>query len=308
MLYLHPQSGKIIKAKEEFFLGMLAFILKRIDDIPKIKNINASFVKDFFDNNINYELDNILIGDPNKLWEVNKMMNPFIQASKDLGKGVQYVFNYDLFTKKSGSRYDAYNLSEQLGINTCTYCNRNYTNTIITKSKRKITRPEFDHFFDKASNPLLAISFYNLIPSCSICNSSIKGSASMDLTKHLHPYVDDTISDIRFTYKYSTDLLNDLKIKIEAPNSSKAKNTVSVFALEEIYNSHTSELLDLINIREYFSDKYLTILKSNLLKNVVVSQKDLYRIVFGTEYDSKDFINKPFSKFKSDILKELGVI
>jgi len=67
-------------------------------------------------------------------------------------------------------------------------------------------------------------------------------------------------------------------------------------------------LQPLIKTRQYFSDRYLSILSSNLLKNVIVSREDLYRIVFGTEYDTTNFENRPFSKFKSDILKELGII
>ena len=36
-------------------------------------------------------------------------------------------------------------------------------------------RPQFDHWFPKKKYPLLAISFYNLIPCCTYCNSSVKG-------------------------------------------------------------------------------------------------------------------------------------
>jgi hypothetical protein len=308
MLYLHPHSAKIIKAKRGFHVGMRDFVLRRIDTIRTIEKANISQIETFFDLVINDEIDNILIGEPRQLASVNSRINPLIQLNADIKKGIEHVFNYDLFIDKCKSRYDAYDLAESLDINTCTYCNRNYTNTVITRKKRKITRPEFDHFFDKGTNPLLAISFYNLIPSCSICNSSVKGSIPMSLANHLHPYLDNNIDNIKFSYKYSKDSNNGLRVKVVTTNPSKEKNTVEVFALEEMYNSHTSELLDLIKTKQYFSDRYLSILTSNLLKHVIVSKEDLYRIVFGTEYNAKDFINRPFSKFKSDILKELGII
>lgn len=204
--------------------------------------------------------------------------------------------------------YDAYKLAEDLDVRTCTYCNRNYTNTVISSNGKKITRPQFDHYFDKNQNPLLAVSFYNLIPSCSICNSSIKGTHKMTLTDYTHPYLDNALRDIRFTYKYTRKSKNGLQVKVVTPDPSKVKNTVDTFAIEEVYDSHTSELLDLLRTKQYFSDRYLSILKSNLLKDVIVSKEDLYRIVFGTEYDETNFISRPFSKFKSDILKELGII
>lgn len=307
MLYLNPNSVKIIKAKRAFHIGMLDFVFERIDKIRKIKKVDTSKIECFFDIIINENIDDILIGTPQRLIDINDKINPLINTSADIRKGVEYVFNYESFTKKQ-TKYDAYRLSEFLDINTCTYCNRNYTNTVIRNNGEKLTRPQFDHYFDKASNPLLAISFFNMIPSCSICNSSIKGTHKMNLHHYLHPYIDNKIDEIRFTYKYSQDTKSGLKVKVITPDPSKSKNTIETFAIEQVYNSHTSELLDLLKTRQYFSDKYLSILSSNLLKNVVVSKEDIYRIVFGTEYNSINFVNRPFSKFKSDILKELGII
>lgn len=309
MLHLNPNSIKIIKAKKAFHKGMLDFILDRIDNIRKIKNVtHISSIETIFSNLINEHIDDILIGEPSKLFEINEHINPFINFSPDLRIGVEYVFNYELFIKKAKNRYDAYKLAESLDINTCPYCNRNYTNTVIRSNGEKLTRPQFDHYFDKARNPLLAVSFYNLIPCCSICNSSIKGTAKFNLNDYTHPYIDNNIEEIHFTYKYTNQTKTGLKVKVLTPDPSKTKNTIEAFAIEQVYNSHTDELLDLIRTRQYFSDKYLSILSSNLLKGVILSREDIYRIVFGTEYNSINFINRPFSKFKNDILKELGII
>lgn len=308
MLFLNPNTPKVIKAKKTFHTGMLDFLCKKIDKISSIEGVNTLMIKGFFENHILEKLDDILIGKPETLIEINTQVSPFIEISPDIRKGIEYVFDYDLFTTKAKNRYDAYRLADSVDVRTCTYCNRNYTNTVIRSNGQKLTRPQFDHYFDKASYPLLAVSFYNLIPSCYICNASIKGTAKMNLNNYLHPYLDNEINDIRFTYKYSKDTKSGLRVKVVTPLNSKAKNTVEVFAIEEVYNSHTGELLDLIKTRQYFSDKYLSILSSNLLRHVIVSKEDLYRMVFGTEYDTINFINRPFSKFKNDILKELGVV
>ncbi|MCF0055346.1 hypothetical protein [Dyadobacter sp. CY356] len=308
MLYLNPNTPKIIKARRSFHDGMSDFVFKRIDKIKKIEKVDTAKIIRFFDLIINDHIDEILVEKPGRLIELNNQIDLLIDDSPDIRKGVQYVFSYDTFISKAKTRYDAYKLAELLDISTCTYCNRNYTNTVIRNNGYKITRPQFDHYFDKDTYPLLAVSFYNLIPSCSTCNSSIKGTKKMTLADFLHPYLDNGINDIKFTYKYSKDTTTGLQVQVVTPDPSKSRNTVEVFAIEDVYNCHTGELLELIKTRQYFSDRYLSILSANLLRDVIVSKEELYRIVFGTEYDVNNFINRPFSKFKSDILKELGVI
>ena len=308
MLHINPNTPKNIKARRAFHAGMLDFVFKRIDKVDELDGVNTAVIQRFFENHVFDLIDDLLIGKPDRLIQISNHLNPFIDFSSDIRKGIEYVFSYDIFIKKAKTRFDAYKLADSLDVRTCTYCNRNYTNTVIRKNGEKLTRPQFDHYFDKASHPVIAISFYNLIPSCSICNSSIKGTHKMTLSDYMHPYIDNNSNDIRFTYKYSLESKSGLRIKVKTPLASKASNTVEAFAIEEVYNSHTGELLDLIKTRQYFSDKYLSILSSNLLRDVIVSKEDLYRIVFGTEYDSINFMNRPFSKFKSDILKELGII
>ncbi len=308
MLYLNPNTPKFIKAKRAFHTNMLDFVFKRIDKIDKLENVNVGIIRRFFENHLLELIDDLIIGKPIRLMQISNHLNPFINFSSDIKKGIEYVFSYRIFITKAKTRYDAYKLADSLDVRTCTYCNRNYTNTVIKSNGDKLTRPQFDHYFDKASHPILAISFFNLIPSCSTCNSSIKGTHKMTLNDYNHPYLDNNLRNIKFTYKYSDKTNSGIRVKVVTPLASKIKNTIDAFAIEEVYNSHTGELLDLIKTKQYFSDRYLSTLKSGLLKDVIVSKEDLYRIVFGTEYDETNFINRPFSKFKSDILKELGII
>jgi hypothetical protein len=71
-----------------------------------------------------------------------------------------------------------------LGINTCLYCNRNH----IHYDYGKKIGTTLDHFYDKATYLYLALSFYNLIPSCYSCNTQLKGSKLFTIETHLHPY------------------------------------------------------------------------------------------------------------------------
>lgn len=298
MIYIDPDNSKIVLARSEYLDKMLPLIFERID------NLGNPIAKNYFDFFINDNLENILIGKPSLLIELNKLYTTHLE----INKAIKYVFNYDWFIKKCKKRYDAYNLAEALDFNTCVYCNRIYTFTIITKSNEKITRPQFDHFFDKDSNPLLALSFYNLIPSCSICNSNIKHGKKFELSSHIHPYIDNIINEFNFSYDYTNESKSGLKVVLDVPKNSKIEKTFIDMSLEMVYNAHTEELKDLLNIRSKFSDKYLSILSQNVLGPYKLSQSELYRLAFGTEIEEEDFVKRPFSKFKSDILKELGII
>lgn len=309
MIHIDPISPKIISARNQFVDEMVSLINYRIQKIPKISNINTGIAERLFENYINDNLEVILSGLPEDIQKINKTIQPFIDISNDLKIAVEYVFNYDWFITKCKNRFDAYNLAESLDIITCTYCNRIYTNTVITQNQKKIIRPQFDHFFDKDSNPLLALSLYNLIPSCSICNSNIKHGKKFDLSTHIHPYIDNVIDDFNFTYDYTNGNKSGLKIIVDTVKGSKVEKTFKDMAVETVYNAHISELKDLLDLKSKFSDRYLSILSSNIFgPSIETSQEELYRLAFGTEIQKENFYKRPFSKFKNDILRELNII
>jgi hypothetical protein len=301
MIFLAPQSSSILKARRDYIASMSELINKRIEslDMPGSR---------FFQVNINSRLDKILGGLPEEIMLINDELSYYIQSCPPIGKAVNYVFSYKWFCVKCENRYDAYSLANSLRSYTCTYCNRNYANTIITSHGKKIVRPIFDHFFDKGRFPLLALSFYNLIPCCTICNSSIKHTLTFSLDTHIHPYLDQVINDFQFSYKYSPESPDGLKVIVIAPTGSKVKKTFDDMNLEVIYNSHTSDLKDLLNIRYKFSDNYLSILSSSILKGINMPKSEMYRLAFGTELSETDFHKRPLSKFKKDILTELGIL
>ena len=119
---------------------------------------------------------------------------------------IRKTFDYEGQLAKNKSR--TYHITLEQGHNTCTYCNRQYIITItITKDKgsndaSRIARPQLDHWFSKELYPLMSLSLYNLIPCCSICNSSLKGNAIFKLSTHIHPYLDSTLDEPKFKFSY----------------------------------------------------------------------------------------------------------
>ncbi len=74
-----------------------------------------------------------------------------------------------------------------------------------------------------------------------------------------------------------------------------------------MYNAHHSELGDLIKIKEAYSDTYIEKMQQ-FFPDTKMSRAEVFRLLFGTEIDSNDFHKRPLSKFKHDILKDLGVL
>ena len=68
-------------------------------------------------------------------------------------------------------------------VRTCPYCNRNFIQMVDTEEKageREFKSFfELDHFLDKGTYPMFAVSLYNLIPVCPSCNR-IKSTQKFD--------------------------------------------------------------------------------------------------------------------------------
>lgn len=221
------------------------------------------------------------------------------------------IFNYD--AKISNSKAKAYAISEIKGRNSCTYCNRQYTQTIIrnggTNNDNRIARPQFDHWFSKELFPLMSLSFFNLIPSCSICNSSAKGSAIFRFNTHIHPYL-QTKPNPDFNFSYKAKANGKWEIEIENTVDLREKNMIDDFHLGEVYKYHSElELKDILDFSYANNETYLnTLLNQVMVKFPQKSKEDIYRMFFGTELKEDKFLDRPMSKLKFDILKKIGII
>jgi len=252
----------------------------------------------------------------------NKVMKLAFVGSDLSGTKDGSTFGYKKFATKNEKNYDAYELAAKLNIKVCPYCNRNYTFTI--QSKNGSTRPVFDHFYDKGKHPFLALSFYNLIPSCHICNSSFKCQKPFSTKTHLHPYLDDFNSIAKFSFKpldvavyqklanfdYKKLELNFEKahIAIKDTEFAKAKKNIEDFGLCELYGEHKDIVLELIQKTEMYNDSYIDELMKNYEGTLFKNREDLMRLIFGGYITDEEISKRPLSKLTKDILEQLEII
>lgn len=274
-------------------------LIKLLTEEPyKAYEINNDLMKKFVDGYCESEL------------EKKKLLEKYRIKLRTLEK----VFDYEGQISRSKSR--SYWLAELIGHNTCTYCNRQYTFTVSGKNdEERITRPAFDHWFPKSLFPLLSLNIYNLIPSCSVCNSGAKGDKLFRLGEYVHPYlqVDD---DPKFKFKpqiadKDKDTWN-VVLERDVTANPEVDNTINAFGLDRIYDMHGNlEVKDLMDFSQAYSDTYLHDIFNKInddLGFAGYSKEEIYRMFFGTEPEGSNYLNRPLSKLKRDILEYLYII
>ncbi|MBI1225169.1 MAG: hypothetical protein GC192_08000 [Bacteroidetes bacterium] len=218
---------------------------------------------------------------------------------------------YTSFSKRKNSLgISAVKLIEDLDLSVCPYCNRNFIYN--TDNKRP---SEIDHFHAKSKYPLLAMSFYNLVPSCKVCNHFKNDAADKKL---INPY--DTRYDWNALLKFRLKVtaadfyFNAKSVEVQFENLAEDKetrdrvrNTISVFELEDQYKHHRDFVIELIQKKYLYSDDYLNALYKQYEGTIFRNREDILRLVTTNFVDEKDLKNRPLAKLTKDIVEQLDL-
>lgn len=171
----------------------------------------------------------------------------------------------------------------------CPYCNRNFIN-----SRDDRMGSQLDHFYPVAEYPFFAVSLYNLIPSCNVCNH-IKQKQALSIS----PFKARTIEDsLTFGYLF-TDYNHVQPIFIEGEN---VKRDVDILRLKEAYEIHSIDIMNMLDREK----KYCGSFKKEIMRVMPhITDREIDVIVFGTPILEKDFQNIPLSKMKYDIYTQI---
>jgi len=203
---------------------------------------------------------------------------------------------------------------KQLDINVCPYCNRNYIFNFYKNSKDEATA-QLDHFFDKKDYPYLAVSVYNLIPSCSTCNQR-KSSKKEDI---FYPYLESFNDSAKFKYKgiksiskdENADFLDTSRVMLDIEaikNEEKVKKHIEVFNLDKLYENHKDIVSELLQKREIYSDSYIDDLLNQYEGTLFKNREDLLRLITCGYVNDEDLHKRPLSKLIKDISEELKLV
>lgn len=204
--------------------------------------------------------------------------------------------------------YSRYDFVIKHGLKSCPYCNRNYI-FIVDKDGSKL-RPEIDHFYPKSIYPFLAMSFYNLIPSCQICNHTKKDKDAF-IDKLKSPY-EINFYDFKFKYKPKNITFYQIKkskytqkrFDIILSKTNSVETNDKYFKLKLLYEQHKDVVLDLLLKKTIYTRSYIMELKTNFL----FTDDEIYRFLFCNYLKDKDLHKRPLSKLVRDISEDIGLL
>lgn len=236
-----------------------------------------------------------------------KVVKADLKQIKAIGK------KFDPVSKKFDSRYGKFMIDtlykqkfprkkfvEELQVTVCPYCNRNFVN-----STYKRTVCDLDHFYDKATYPIFAVSFYNLVPVCHSCNH-IKASGKLSYSPHDPEKHTDDLLSFDFYIK-GLDFLSDkeqLGIEINCNRKNGFEKNVLELKLNDVYQIHTDLVQECIKKYIIFNPEYIEDLYEQN-SPLFESKEEIYRAVYGNYLEEKDYGKRPLSKLTKDIMEEL---
>ncbi|WP_235044695.1 hypothetical protein [Fusobacterium hwasookii] len=240
----------------EYIINPYIELLKKIISEEK----NFSITKDLF---FDYKVDEInFLSKIMKKEKKKKTILEYIFIKLNIPEKYlpHKLFPYKkLLDDKDWNRHKLLSLME---IEVCPYCQRNYISS-FEENNDKRTTADLEHFYPKSLYPFLALSLYNFIPSCQICNSRFKGSK--DTYNSVYPY-EESFDDLGVKFKTSKEIIykilgekdSEFFVNIDYGNLKnedieKIKNSISNLGLDKVYkkshNHYIKELLD--NIEKY---------------------------------------------------------
>lgn len=222
------------------------------------------------------------------------------------------LFDYGKFSSKKTNGWNAYGLCGSSKYQTCPYCQQAGALTVYRASDTKSFRPTLDHFYPKDQHPFLALSLYNLVPSCYSCNSSLKSTCDFYSEQHLHPFEDDEL--IRFDWdvnKYLIDResagpmagsldLTGVNLRILPASHLKAKsteNSISRFLIRERLELNISSLRRFQETLVIYSPERIAEANEKILTPAGWTLTEEQALQFSY----RDYKNEWFGRLKADL-------
>lgn len=218
-------------------------------------------------------------------------------------------------------------------VEVCPYCNRNFLDSYSSENgnrRKYYFKGDLDHHYSKNEIPALALSFYNLVPCCKVCNHEKQESEK----RTFYPFYDDedehcflvrlydendetditydmpieNVENKRFDSTVWQGISNNFKIKLAGNNTTKMsehmKNSNEIFRLEKKYNLSKEYVKEMIRKKYIYPKVY----KDELFRNfsdIFGSESELLETFYGFSNKEESRHNRPLSKLTQDVFKQM---
>lgn len=263
----------------------------KLDYLKNVREINKWCLKNISVRGRKYSFPDIIKADYDEIVEIAKVYNT-------RRRKIQKQYKKFIIDTLYKQRFPREEFVEELQVTVCPYCNRNFVN-----STYKRTMCDLDHFYDKETYPILAVSFHNLVPVCHACNHA-KASKSISYSPHNMKFSTDDLLTFDFFVTGMDYLCDNKQINIELDSCNIFKDNVKELKLKDVYQIHSDIVQECIKKAIVFNPEYMTDLL-NTYDGLFESEEELYRIVFGNYMEEYDYGKRPLSKLTKDILSNL---
>lgn len=200
--------------------------------------------------------------------------------------------------------------AEELELGICHYCETAYINVYRT-GNRDYNHFDLDHFLPKTKCPITALSLFNFVPSCTICNERLKRNKVLGnnenetvmLSPTCEAYELDKVAKICVIPKEAYNSMsysdNSDKFKIHFNTSSEIyKSAIDTFKLVERYEFHKCEALRLMDLLQDYPDSHIEMIAGVLGK----SPNEVREDIFGEHFINQN--RRVFAKLHRDIISQ----
>lgn len=259
---------------------------------------------------ITSSLHEILVAPPSKLRDYAVHYRSMFRqiTSKRQGKvrgRILSAFNY-----KSYRTSVLVWLAKTLNVKTCPYCNMHYTLYAEEGStpNDRLTRLQFDHFIDKSTYPMLSMSFFNLIPSCAVCN---QGKSKTPLHIKFNPYSRSIHNAFRFEidnpvgFFAGSDIKDVVNLNL-VPKVGYTKSDIdtydSVFHLKALYGRHKDIVKETFD--KAYTESYYCNPSPHFARLGHEAQAYIHKLWYGVSLNENDIEKRSMSKFTIDMRQQ----
>ena len=189
---------------------------------------------------------------------------------------------------------------------------KTFTDELSTK---KVATFDIDHVLDKGSCPLVALSLFNFVPSCQVCNSRIKHTGvlgrrdepEVKLSPTYSGYDFDKAVKIRLHSKYGNVYIDPVAHKDEYELDFQTydeayRYEVDFFKLKERYNYHIVEALRILELKKKYNKAALELISGVLPNDGRYVPANIEEDLLGIDFHKKH--NRCFEKMYRDIYSD----
>ncbi len=213
----------------------------------------------------------------------------------------------DAFIAPDSSTYNSDVLAAKINIGTCPYCNEVPTYSFYYRSDNQYRRTfDWDHILPIDEYPFLAISYFNLVPSCKVCNN-LKLNDRLNFNPHFNfnpdNYLEFKISGVSSGILKEASAIKILLLTAKNDMGRSIKESMISSSMNTRLSAQKEMIMDILNKKYIYESELWPSIQRILKIGTDLTYQDIQNLYFGTRNFHEEYFKKPYSKITRDILK-----